>query len=178
MKNLCLFLLMSLMLVSCSDDPNSPDTFEALPSRNAKTNDLNGKANAANSGTTLAASASVDAAMNSGATQFLGTWKVTHFDVDKKAWNEEEKGGAPWVTFYNDGTMVGDTVSHYFPTGQYVISGGWVVMFAIEGSDVDYYAKLAVDNIEDYEMEAVYVGSPLSPIGDELLRIWMKKQEQ
>ena len=187
MKNFCLFLLMSLVLVACSNDPDFLSTVEAIPNRNAKASELNGKAN-------LAAAASVDAAMNAGATQFLGTWKVTHFnDTDyelnegedsKEVWNEEEKGQAPWVTFYNDGTMVGDTVSHYFPTGQYIINGDWVVMFSVEGtitakgSTLDYHAKLAVAELDNYVMKAVYTGSTQSPIGEDSFMIWMQKQEQ
>ncbi len=174
MKKLCLFVMMLLMLLACSKEP---DYLSVETVRNAKSpvmmNGDSGKGN--NAGL---AGAGVDAAANAGSTQFLGTWKITHIKDTKEAWNEAELGEAPWVTFYNDGTMVGDTVSHYFPKGQYVISGGWVVMFAIEGSDVDYYAKLTVENIQDYEMETVYVGSPSSPIGEDSLKIWMKKQEQ
>lgn len=174
MKKLCLFVMLLLMLLACSKEPDYLSG-EIVPNANAPVMMNDGNAKGSTAGL---AGASVDAAANAGPTQFLGTWKLTHFKDTKEAWNEVELGEAPWVTFYNDGTMVGDTVSHYFPKGQYVISGGWVVMFAIEGSDVDYYAKLTVENIQDYEMEAVYVGSPSSPIGEDSLKIWMKKQEQ
>ena len=174
MKRICLFVMMLLMLLACSKEP---DYHSVETVRNAKCSSTMPVGNAYGNDAGLAG-AGVDAAANAGSTQFLGTWKLTHFKDTKEAWNEVELGEAPWVTFYNDGTMVGDTVSHYFPKGQYVISGGWVVMFAIEGSDVDYYAKLSVENIQDYEMEAVYVGSPSSPIGEDSLKIWMKKQEQ
>ena len=187
MKNFCLFLLMSLVLVACSNDPDFLSTVEAIPNRNAKASELNGRANDASASAQLSG-AGIDVAMDAGATQFLGTWKVTHFnDTDyklnegedsKEVWNEEEKGQAPWVTFYNDGTMVGDTVSHYFPTGQYVIAGEWVVMFTVQGSIVDYHAKLVVVELDNYVMKAIYTGSAQSPIGEDSFMIWMQKQEQ
>lgn len=164
MKKIIYFLLVALVLSACSKDDDLRDTVEAVS--NAKAQNERASANLAS--------------VTTGPSQFLGTWKIDVID-NKYKWNEEERGEAPWVTFYADGTMVGDTVTGYFPTGRYVIMDNDVMMFGVESglsnAGSQYYAKMRVTSILDYIMMAEYTGSSQSPVGEETIKVLMIKQQ-
>ena len=164
MKKIIYFLLMALVMSACSKDDDLRSNVEAVS---------NAKAQNEPAYTHLAG-------VTSGPTQFLGTWKIDIIDNEYK-WDEEERGAAPWVTFNNDGTMVADTVTGYFPTGRYVIMDNDVMMFGVESglsnAGSQYYAKMTVTSIQDYIMMAEYTGSSQSPVGEETIKLLMIKQQ-
>jgi len=171
MKNFCLFLLMSLVLMACGHDDfiGSLDTVSAP--RNAKASQLNGQANSDHENSVAAslAGATADAALSNGASQFLGTWKVIGQGEETKGWDEETQGKTPWATFKSDGTMDGDGT--YFPDDNFYFVNNDVIMFANGSTQI--YAIITVQDLKLYTMELIYKGGPLKE--DEELKLWMQK---
>ncbi len=163
-----------ISLGSCVKDDVS-GSVEAV--RQAKANELNGKANphdgdadALNpAGTTISIDGDANGALTTGATQFLGAWVVIGQGDETKAWDEENQGKAPWAVFKEDGTMDGDGT--YFPHDSFYYINNDVIMFA-NGSMI-IYAIITVLDLKLYTMELIYRGGPLEE--EETLKLWMQK---